>query len=554
MKIYKKLLTLFLAGVMIISLAACSNQPSNSNETNSPETQAQAGSDSTGGDLLSASDADSKSADNDLVIAIEGSISTLDPHNVTDTNSIATTRGIYETLVEFDENQELVGLLAESWEISEDSLTYTFNLREGVKFQDGTDFNSAAVKANFERLLDADNGLSRRRAFVVTNADETETPRIASIETPDDYTVVFQLTNAYSVFINKMAQISIVSPAAIEEHGNDIMYNPCGTGPFVYKEWTEGDHTTMIKNEDYWGEVASVDSVTIKEVPEAGSRTAMLQTGEADFVYPMPADQIAAVENSGDITVSASASNIMRYVTLNTELEALSDVRVRQAMNYAIDKEAYIQLMYAGYAEIASSTVPSIINFHSEQTPYTYDLAKAKSLLEEAGYGDGFTLTLWGDNSTQEIKGMTFIKQQLEQIGITVEVVPMEPATVSDKIYVEKEDAEIQMWYVNWSASDFSMDSSMRALLVSTYAPPTSANTAFYNNPEFDDLMEQGLLTADEAEQSEIYAKAQEIAWNDAPWLFLANDQVIYATKSYLSDVRVRADGSFYFVNAVLAQ
>ena len=176
----------------------------------------------------------------------------------------------------------------------------------------------------------------------------------------------------------------------------------------------------------------------------------------------------------------------MRYVTLNTNVEALSDVRVRQAMNYAIDKEAYCQVMYQGYGTPATSVAPASILYYEEQTPYDYDLEKAKSLMEEAGYADGFDLTLWGDNSTQEIKGMTFIQQQLAQININVEVLPMDPASVQDQIYVPLEDAQVQMWYVNWSASDFSMDGSLRSLLYSTMAPPVSANTVYYNNAEFD--------------------------------------------------------------------
>lgn len=552
MRKYKQLLGVIFASVVVLSMTACGSGTAQTNKQIDESTSEQ-GMQAEDGKVVIATE-QSVSADNDLVIAIEGSISGLDPHNVTDTNAISATSGMYETLVTFNEKQELVGQLAESYEVSDDSLTYTFHLRKGVKFHDGTDFNSEAVVANYNRVVNPDNKLQRRRVFVVTADDGTEKPRIASIETPDEYTVVFKLTQAYSVFINKFTQFSMISPAAIEKYGNDIMYNPSGTGTFIYKEWIEGDHITMVKNEYYWNGAPSVDSVTIKEVPEAGSRTAMLQTGEADFVYPMSSDQVAAIEGTGDISVNAGTSNIMRYVTLNMDLKELSDVRVREAMNYAIDKNAYIQLMYSGYGLAATSIVPSCISYYTEQTPYTYDLEKAATLMKEAGYEDGFKLTLWGDNTTQEIKGMTFIQQQLQQIGIDVKVVPMEPATVSDKIYVEKNEAEINMWYVNWSASDRSTDSSVRALLYSTMSPPTSANTAYYNNSEFDSLLDQALTITDSDELTTIYSKAQEIAWNDAPWLFLGNDQVIYATKSYLSNVTVLPDGALNYKNAVLVQ
>lgn len=552
----RKFLAVLLTGAMVFALAGCGSGEKKSgsaaDDTGTSSSSADTASDD--GYVVKAADADAKSKDNDLVIAIEGSVSSMDPANIPDTNAISATRGVYETLVKFDQDLNLVGALAEKWEISDDSLTYTFHLRKNVKFQDGTDFNAEAVKANYERVIDADNNLRMRRTFVVSNSDGSETTRISKIETPDDATIIFTLAEAWSPFINRLTQFCVISPAALTKYGNDIMNHPVGTGPFTCEEWEEGDHTKLVRFDDYWGDKASVDSVTIREVPEAGSRTAMLQTGEADFIYPIPSDQISAVKGTDDINVLRDDSNIMRYVTLNMNLPELKDEKVRRAMNYAIDKDAYIQVMYSGYAKPATSVVPSIITGYEEQSPYTFDLDKAKELMKEAGYADGFKLTLWGDNTTQEIKGMTFVKQQLSSIGIDVEVLPMEPATVSSKIYVEPEEAEINMWYVNWSASDFTMDGSLRSLLYSTMAPPTSANTAYYNNADFDKLLDEGLHTADEEKQGTYYKEAQKMAWEDAPWLFLGNDEILYSTKSYLSDVYVSPDGAFNFVNAKLAQ
>ncbi|MEG0354519.1 MAG: ABC transporter substrate-binding protein [Lachnospiraceae bacterium] len=547
MQKYKKVLAVLLAGAMMVSVTACGGKSDKKEDTTQKKTES--------GGEVKATDTNAKSKDNDLVIAIEGTVTSMDPHNIPDTNAISATRGVYENLVQFDKDNKIIGQLAKSWEISDDSLTYTFHLNEGIKFHDGTDFNPAAVKTNYDRVVDKNNNLRTRRTFIVTNADETEKARVASIETPDDNTVVFKLTEAWSPFINKLTQFCIISPEALKQYGNDIMQHACGTGPYTIKEWKEGDHTTMNRNDAYWGkEKPTVDSVTIKEVPEAGSRTAMLQTGEADLVYPMPADQISAIEGTGDVNVNTTDSNIMRYVTLNMNLPELKDVKVRQAMNYAIDKEAYVKLMYAGYGSPATSVVPSIINGYKEQTLYKYDVKKAKSLMKEAGYEKGFKLTIWGDNSTQETKGMTFIKQQLEQIGITVDVLPMDPATVNDKINVPLDQSEVNMWYVNWSASDFTMDGSLRALLYSTMAPPVSANTPYYNNPEFDKALDEGLKTANLDEQAKIYEKVQKIAWDDAPWLFLGNDQIIYASKAYLSNVYVGPDGAINFATASLAK
>ncbi|MDD6788951.1 MAG: ABC transporter substrate-binding protein [Lachnospira sp.] len=560
----RKLASMFLAVAMTASIVGCggaggtgtssSGSSQTTGATAAGAATTAAASSGTGITNIQTAASAGKSSDNDLVIAIEGSVSGLDPQNVTDTNGISACMGMYETLLTFDDDGKIIGKLAESYDVSDDNLTYTFHLRKGVKFHDGTDFTAQSVIDNINRVSDSANGLSRRRLFIVTDSDGNETSRIASMEATDDNTLVITLSQPYNVFLNKLTQFMIISPSALAQYGNDIMYHPCGTGPFVFKDRTEGDHTTMVANKDYWGGAPKVDSVTIKEVPEAGSRTAMLQTGEADMVYPFTSDQMSAVSGNTDINVSASYSNIMRYVTLNMDLKELSDVKVRQAMNYAIDKNAYIKVMYDGHALPATSCVPNCISYYKEEPAYEYNLDKAKELMKEAGYENGFTLTLWGDNTTQEIKGMTFIQQELAQIGITVDVQPMEPATVSDKIYVDKQNAEINMWYVNWSASDRSFDSSVRALLHSSMMPPTSANTAYYNNSDFDKNLDDALAETDDAKLTELYGKCQDDVWNDCPWLFLGNDQILYATKGYVSGAGVKPDGQLDFANAVLAQ
>ena len=199
MKNRKKVLAALLAGAMTLSMG-----------TTAFAAEAE------DGYAVKATNTEAKAPDNDLVIAIEGSVSSMDPANIPDTSAISATRACFEMLVYFNEDRELEGQLAESWEVSDDSLTYTFHLREGVKFHDGTDFNAEAVKANYDRVLDADNNLRQRRNFVVTAEDGTETPRVESVECPDDYTVVFKLANAWSPFINRMTLFCIISPAALE--------------------------------------------------------------------------------------------------------------------------------------------------------------------------------------------------------------------------------------------------------------------------------------------------------------------------------------------------
>lgn len=546
----KKFFAFLLAAAMTMSFAACGggNEPAPSTSTPSTtenkDTPAPAATEEKSTTDDSAAEPTSSSApDQDLVIALNNDISSLDPQNASDTLSMTVNGTMYEALLKFDENQQIQPSLAESYEASEDGLTYTFHLRQGVKFHDGSDFNSAAFMANYQRCMD-DTSLRYNRTVV----------KWESVECPDDYTVVIKLLTANSTFANKMTMFDMISAKAIEEKSKEeLIKQPVGTGPYKFQERTEGDRVVVVPNPDYWGGAPAVNSLTFRAVPEDGSRVAMLQTGEADYIYPMPSIQAESVAGTKDIELVTSPSCIMRYVTLNTTVPELSDPKVRQAMNYAINKEAYIKTVFNGFASTVESCFPSTVQYYSAQAPYNFDLEKAKSLMAEAGYENGFDVTIWGDNTTTEQKGMQFVQQQLAQIGINVEVLPMESNTLNDMIYVEKDEAKIQMWYVNWSPSSFDADGAVRNILHSENAPPKSANTAYYSNPEFDKALDDALLTTDPTKMTELYGQAQKLVWDDAPWLFLGTDQLIAGKKSYVDGVHLAPDGSLDCSKATLA-
>ncbi len=523
-------------GLLGLALAGCGKKDGDA--TSAPEAGAGASvSVDADGFVVKATRTDVKSSDNDLVIALEGTIQNLHPMNWSDGNSGNVCYYMYETMVAHDEDYNFVPMLAESWDVSDDALTYTFHLRSGVTFSDGTPFDSSVVVTNYNEAVKKENGWRRRRTFVQTLDDGTENYRVANVDAPDASTVVFTLAAPYSPFMNSISQFYIINPNAAVDPNYNYLGQSAGTGAFTLKEWVNGDHTTMVPNPTYWGEKPTVDSVTFREVPEAGARIAMLQTGEADFVYPTPSDQIATVKSAGDINLKAQKSTTMRYVTLNTNVPELSDVRVRQAMNYAFDQKAYAEVLYSGFADPATSVLPERLHSYEGQTPYEVDLEKAKSLLKEAGYPDGFKLTLWGDNSTQETKGMTFVMQQMAQVGITVDVQPMEPATVADKTALPANETELQMWYVNWSQND--ADGFLRSLLSSGMVPPTGYNTAFWKNDEFDANLEKGNAAPTQDEQDKYYRECQRIAWENCPWLFLATDDSLFSYKEYLKGVRM---------------
>lgn len=544
----KKRISFFLAVVMALTFAACSSGGTTTSEegTTTEETTTETTTEESGEAASETSTA--KSPDNDMVVAMQADVTNLDPHVSSNGVSNTVTNTMYEALVTFDADANIIPMLAKEWTMSEDGLTYTFVLNEGVTFHDGEPFNAEAVIANWERGK-ADQSLrvySQTKAWVSAVADS-------------EYQLTITLDAPNNTFLNKLTQVRIVSPKAIEELGKDgLAKQSAGTGPYVFAERVDGGYTKVVRNENYWREGPKVDSLTFKVVPEDGSRIAMLKTGEADIITPVPPIQVEQIEGDSNIVVMNEKGITYRYVTLNKNYtladgrQPFNDVRVRQAMNYAFDNEAFCQVVFQGYAVKPTSIFSDSIMYYAEQTPYDLDLEKAQALMEEAGYADGFPVTIWVDNTTIEMQGAEFVKQQLAQINIDVTVEPQESTTIADRTALPEDETEVQMWYVNWSSGSYEADGSMRNILHGEKFPPSGYNTAFWNNAEFNQLLDDALVSTDEAEIADLYAQAQAIAWEECPWMFLANDNSITAQRSYVKGLTYKPGGDIVFTTAEL--
>lgn len=543
----KKQASIILAALLAVSLTACSG-----GKTETPATTAAGGETSAATEAASTAGGDNTavSPDNDFVIALQADATHLDPHVSGNGVSNTITNAMYETLVWFDENLELKPLLAKSWTVSDDGLDYTFVLNEGIKFHDGEPFNAESIAANYER---AQSDSSLRLA--------SQTAMWDSVTVDSEYQVTIHLKEPNNTFLNKLAQVRIVSPKAIKELGKEgLAKQSAGTGPYVLAERVDGGYTKMVRNENYWQDGPKVDSLTWRVVPEDGARVAMLQTGEADIISPLPAIQVEKLKDDTSLDVLEFGGLTYRYATLNKNYtladgrKPLDDVRVRQAMNYAFDSEAYTHVVFQGYASVPTSVFASSVPYYAEQTPYTADVEKAKSLMSDAGYSDGFPINIWVDNTTTEMQGAEFLKQQLAQINIDVNVVPMESTTIADMTSAPEDKTEVQMWYVNWSSGDYSADGSMRNILHGDKYPPSGYNTAFYNNAEFNKCLDDALKTTDTDEITKLYAQAQSIAWEECPWMFLGVDDTLIGQKKYVKGVKYRPGGSLIVTNLELAQ
>lgn len=537
----KRALTFLLAAVMLLSLAACGGNNSAPKDSNAPaDSTAPADAGKTSG---------AKSPDNDMVVAVQADATHLDPHVSSNGASNQITYEMYESLLTFDENTNVIPSLAKEWSVSEDGRTYTFVLNEGIKFHDGEPFNAEAVKAVYDR------GLAHPELTLKRTIKDWE-----SVTVDSEYQVSITLNEPNNTFINKITQLRMVSPKAMAmENASDYLAkNSAGTGAYVLSERVDGGYTKLVRNENYWREGPTVDSLTFTVVPEDASRIAMLQTGEADVIYPVPVTDVGLIENDPSIVVDVQPATTYRYVTLNTEWalpdgrKPFADQRVRQALNYAFDSEAYAKVVFNGYAKVPTSIFSDSIFYYAEQTPYSLDLEKAKSLMKEAGFEDGFDVDIIVDNTTVEQKGATFVKQQLSQIGVNVNLLPNESTANAELTSAPLESTTVQMWYVNWSSGSYEADGSMRSILHGEKVPPAGYNTAFWNNAEFNQLLDDALKMSDQNEIAQAYARAQAIAWEECPWIFLGNDNTLNAYKTYVTGLQYMPGGVFVFRTAGL--
>lgn len=478
----------------------------------------------------------------EIIIAQYADVVSLDPHDTNDNASYGPEKLMFEGLVGLNEKMEMEPMLAERWEASDDATTFTFYLRKGIKFHDGAPFNAEAVKYNFDRVTNPDNKLKRYGLYRI----------IAKTEVIDEYTVKFTTAEPFGPMLATFAHPAggIVSPLAAKEGAQVLEFGkaPVGTGPYKFVEWVPGDHLTVEKFADYWNpEMAGkVDRFIIKPVPEAGTRISMLQAGDAHFINQVPYPQVDLVKGSADASIVENESIYTYWVALNTQKEPFTDKRVRQALNYAVDKQAIIDSVLAGYGQVIDSPLaPRVWGYKSVKT-YEYDPEKAKALLAEAGVS-GFKTTLWAAESTDAKQVAVAIQGQLAEVGVEVEVVTMESATLSSERFKPFEENKSMMNYAGWSPSTGDADWGLRPLLAKESWPPTLFNLAFWDNPEFNAQIQAGLATANPDIRQAAYAKAQEIVMEEAPWIFLWRTTVLGGISNKVGDMWIQPDGIGYF-------
>ena len=484
----------------------------------------------------------------ELTVAVASTFTTMDPYDAGDTLSQSVAKSFYEGLFGFDKDMKLIPVLAESAAASSDGLTYTIRLKQGIKFHDGSEFTADAVKANLDRASNPDNLLRRYTLYA----------NIAATEVVDKYTVRITLKTPFSAFLNQLAHPAsvMICPSALKKYpGKQIAFHPCGTGPFLMDTYNPSEVLRVTKNPNYHVKgLPKLDAITWLPVVENSSRVAMLKTGEAQLAYPLPFEQAAQEAKDGEIKVVSSPSIILRYISMNCLKKPLDNPKVRQAINYAINREALAKVAFNGFADPAEGVVPVGVKYAKKIARWPYDPKKARELLKEAGYPNGFETTLWSNyNHTTANKVIQFVQQQLAQVGIKCSVLALEAGQRTAYVNAKTpEEAKVKLYYTGWSSSTGEFDWAVRPLLATASFPPVGSNTAYYSNKIVDDGFVAALKTTDEGEKQRIYDTVQEQIWNDAPWVPLVTERNVAGSVYNLVDFNIMPDGGFDFYRAYL--
>lgn len=485
----------------------------------------------------------------DLSISMYADVTGFDPHDTTDTLSYSVQTGIFQRLFEFDNQMKVIPVLATDYTSNETATEFTLNLRQGVTFQDGTPFNAEAVKINLERLANPANHLKRNSLFSMIQSVEVITP----------YQVKITLNKPFGAMINTLAHPSAVmhSPASLKAYPNeaDLSVHPVGTGPFKFVEWQQGKDVKLVKYDNYWQKGwPKVDAITFYPTPEDSTQVAKLKSGAVQAVYPLPSDLVETVKSDPKLDIQRDAGIYLYYIAFNTQIKEFKDVRVRQAINYAIDRNLWLKVGFAGLGSPSTSPLPQNVQFYQKQAEpdYSYNIAKAKALLKEAGYPDGFEVEMWSSNKTDRIRTGQFIKQQLGLIGIRVKQVPMDAGSLTQRLWStpKAEDAKVQMYYGAWSTSTGDADWALRPLFATESWIPKAYNVSYYSNKAVDADITAALQTADMTKRKAAYDDAQKLLWADAPVAFLGSPDNLVGKTRDLSGVFMLADGTLLFNQA----
>lgn len=454
--------------------------------------------------------AKAKAVKDKVTLVLDADIATLDPQRSVSTEDYRVYANIFDTLIKVDKAGKIIPSLASSWTISKDGKTYTFNLRKGIKFHNGIELKASDVVFTFER--------AQKSPYMAEQIAE-----VGKVKAIGDYVVQVNLKNVYAPFLLSLDIIDILSQKTVNAEGANFGEKPIGTGPYKFVSHSIGQKVILVRNDSYFKGKAPIKNVEFKVITDENTALIALQTGEVDFSYSIPVISKQTVANDSKLAIHEFDGLNLTYVLMNNKVKPFNNVLVRQAMNYAIDKNSIILVAEEGMAKATQSIFSKDVFGYSDIKGYTYDPAKAKALLTKAGYPNGFKVTFKTMDSAYE-KAAERIQEDLRKIGVTVSIVSGEKnAFIQDLVKGNYEMGNI--------SCSLGKDADFYGIV---FKSGEQANFSRYSNPKVDNLFKIGKATTDIKKRLKTYADVAQLISNDAVIVPLYYPETMFVGKSDL--------------------
>ncbi len=467
-----------------------------------------------------------------LIAAIAGEPDQLDPQKTSAYFSFEVLENVFDTLVEPDENLEMRPALAKAWTVSPDQLAWTFHLREGVRFHDGSPFTADDVVYSYRRIIDEK----------LSNVDKFSA--VTDVSAPNETTVVIKVKQPTPNLLTNLGGfkgMAIVQRKNVES--GQIATHPVGTGPFAFASQKSGDSITLKANPDYWGGAPKLPGVTFRFISEPSTALSALQAGEIDWTDSVPTQRVAQLKNDDSIRLAVTPSNDYWYLALNEARDPWKDVRVRQAIAYAIDRDAIVQATSYGTAVANQLAIPKGNPWYAPYDEYDYDIEKAKTLLREAGASPQNLDMLVTTEYPATVTAAQVIADNLKPLGITVNIRTVDMATWLDEQNSGHFDMLMMGWLGNIDPDDF---------YYAQHHTDGSNNAQKFSNAAVDRLLDAGRMEINPQVRKDDYAKAAAMIADQVSYIYLYNPSVIQAWSTNVSGYDARRDKAIRFRTASL--
>lgn len=469
-----------------------------------------------------------------LIAAIAGEPDQLDPNKTSAYFSFEVLENVYDTLVEPDADLQMRPALAESWDVTPDQLTWTFHLRRGVKFHDGSPLTADDVVYTYRRIIDEE----------LTNVDKLSA--ITDVRATNPSTVVIRLKQPSPNLLTNLGGfkgMAIVQRKNVES--GEITTHPIGTGPFSFEGQKSGDSITLNANPDYWAGPPKVPGVIFRFIPEKSTALSALQAGEIDWTDSIPTQRVNQLKDDDSVNLAVVPSNDYWYLALNEARKPWNDVRVRQAIAYAIDRDAIVAATSYGTAANNQLAIPKGNFWHTDYSRYHYDIDQAKRLLAEANASPQNLDMLVTTEYPETVTAAQIIADNLAPLGITVNIRTVDFATWLDEQNTGHFDMLMMGWLGNIDPDDF---------YYAQHHTDGTSNAQKYSNPEVDKLLDAGRVETNQDARADIYRRAATIIADECSYIYLYNPSVIQAWNKDMSGYEARRDKAIRFRTASISE